>query len=209
MRKTLMTSAALAAMTISVPAFAQAADTNTGLQSASVVVSATNPAKCDVTATNTAVVLVGDVLTDANGFPAADVSAKVAEGLNAALVNAWCTGANNGFVLSRTAFTTDGGGSAGDFQKGILYDVGVKDPSGVGGNENTEDGPTLGLTYGRFGATAAKTLQFVSFPGTTPIATSAPASANGATSSFTTFAGTRVIAGTYSSTVTIAITPGV
>ncbi|KAA9014345.1 hypothetical protein [Sphingobium limneticum] len=207
--------ALVAAAGISAPAFAQTADTNTGLQSASVVVSATNPAKCDLTATTTALTLAGDVLTDANGVPVNNVGTLVAAELNNAGVNAWCTGARNVVTLTRTAFTTGGGGSAGDFQKGILYDVSVENPDNTLGSrssqyEGTSNGPTGSSIWTRFGATTAKTLKFANpAANAASIATNAVSSADGTTASFTTYAATRVIAGDYTSTVTLTIQPGV
>lgn len=207
--------ALVAAAGVSAPALAATADTNTGLQSASVVISATNPPKCDLTATKTAITLAGDVLTDADGVPVTDVGAQVAIELNGAGIKAWCTGSRNVVTLTRTALTTDGGGSVGGFQKGILYDVAVANPDNTIGSratqfEDTTNGPTGGSTWTRFGPRTSYALAF-SNPraNATSLATNAVSSANGATASFTTYTETRVIAGDYTSTVTLTIQPGV
>lgn len=218
--------AVLASFGLSTAAFAATADYNTGLQSASVVISATNPAKCDLTASSAAVSLPADSITDANGFAYTNIGERVASALNNLTVKAWCTGGTNSLNLSRTSLSLDSAGAgvgSDGFARAVIYDIEMKvagaqraDQSAPPANEGTSDGEGFGpgtvgqSALGRFGATGSGNL--ISFSNETDNATSgavtAANSSAGPRSSFAIDNSRRLVAGAYSSVVKITLTPG-
>lgn len=227
MKKLLITSAALSALALSAPAFAQdEADSNTGTQSAQIVISATNPAKCDLSASSNAVSLSNNSITDANGFAYTDIGERVAAALNQLTVNAWCTGGTNKLNLSRTSLSLDGTGAGvgtDGFARAVIYDLEMKvagaqraDQSAPPANEGTSDGEGFGpgtvgsSALGRFGATGVGSA--ITFNNEAANATSAAVTdANGSAGPRSTFAtdnSRRLVAGSYSSVVKITLTPG-
>jgi hypothetical protein len=144
-------------------------------------------------------------------FQAAIVSA-----LNQAGLKGWCSGANNELILSRTPFVTGTDGNpVNGFARAVLYDVSVSvSAAATTFSDATQDGPNSGATAGRFGPTGdGAEFAFAAPTGsgalTQPVAiVAATTSSQAATSTFTQLTTSRLVAGNYSSNVTLEVRPG-
>ena len=216
MKTLFVTAASLAALTLSAPAFA-------AVPSTTVTINGTNPAQCNVTATQTTVTLVTNAISTANGFINPNLAASVAGLLNGAGINAWCTGNTNGVVLSRTALTTGAGSTSNGFAQGAIYDLQMAIPDAARADsfpvlEDTVDGvgngPGIGAgsvtSVSRFGPSGnGSPVTFAVVASNTPSAvTNGTAAGQGPTSLFTPTPA-RLVAGPYSGTVTLTLTPGI
>ena len=208
--------AGAAAIMMSAPAFAA---------SNGVVVNGSVTAQCAVTAMS-AVVTVTNSLADTTGFARTNIAGDVATALNGAGVQAWCTGATNGVVISRTAFTRAGAVvDASGFANGVVYDLALTIPGGIRSDTNstTVDGTADGVgngpgagagvgvgTVDSFGPTGlGVTLSFSTEGTSTSGAITSNAVVDGPTTGFAVNNANRLAAGTdYTSTVTISLTPG-
>jgi hypothetical protein len=218
MKKLLLAASTLAMF--ATPALADGNNRNTDTET--FTIRANNPAKCNLEASDYTLRLPGNSLSDNDGFARTTVSQAVADELTAANVSAWCTGSSNTLQMYRTAFTlngTDGNQATDGFNQALIYDVeiaiaGATRSDGTDPIEGTSDGQGngpgvgvgAGLTVGRFGPT-----------GDGSPATFTAESDSNATSSGTgagdraTFPedGARLVAGQYTSSLTIELTPGV
>mgnify|MGYP005613403565 FL=1 len=181
---------------------------------------ANNPAKCNLEAADYTLTLPANSLSDNDGFALSSVSADVASELTGANVNAWCTGSSNTLQMYRTAFTIgDGNQTTDGFNQAVAYDVemsiaGATRPDGYTPTEGTSDGQGngpgvgggAGLTVSRFGPSGAGSA--VTF---TPESASNAAANNAGTGARGTYTSdaNRLVAGRYTSSVTIELTPGV
>ncbi len=209
--KTLYLLAAATAV-IATPAFA---DTSTNNHAAAVTVSGQTPAKCNLLASNQTVGLGDYDLTDASGHARSDVGTTIGAALTGLSMKAWCTGGANGVVLTRTTLQKDdstGGMTDSKFAQNIVYDVALKieglTREGRSDDliEATDDGAT-GPVVGRFGPSGdGAALTFVSF-GPASTATTTGGTATLPRESYGT-TDARLVAGNYTSTVTLTLTPG-
>lgn len=221
MKKIMLAASALSAF-VAAPAFALEGPNTTAATTDSVIVNAQNPAKCNIVADEPSVTLSDDSLTDAGGFARPDVGTTVAAALNAANINAWCTGNNNKVQMFRTALTINTGDAVDGFNQALVYDVamliaGATRSDNVTPLEGTSDGkgngPGLGggsgITISHFGPTpAAAAVSFVVEPSSTSFAATSNSVGDGPTGDFDEN-DNRLVAGDYRSTVTIELTPGV
>jgi hypothetical protein len=217
MKFVLITTTAMAALSVS-PALAAGGPTST--QTTVFTVNGSTPAKCKINADNTSVSLTDD-LTDDQGRVNANVASKVVAGLNALGVKAWCTGGANSVVLSRSTLNNGDGSAQDGFNRAIAYDLemDIADAKRAGGaslNEGTSDGPGNGPGAGagagqavsHFGPTGAgSAVAFRQEPGTT-VAAVTNGSATETPRSTYTESDARLVAGNYTGTVTMTITPG-
>ena len=221
MKKLLIAATALTVMTAT-PALADGNNRNTDTES--FTIRANNPAKCNLEAADYTLRLPGNSISDNDGFARTTVSDAAANALNGAGVTAWCTGSSNKLQMYRTGFVLDdesnGAQTSDNFSRTVAYDVniaiaGAKRSDNTNPIEGTSDGqgngPGVGvgsaLTVSRFGPTGAGAVATF-----TAESTSNASSTNGGTGARTTFAnsqGTRLVAGGYTSTVTVELTPGV
>lgn len=209
--KTLYLVAAATAV-IATPAFAQESSNN---HDVAVTVQADTPAKCNIAADDQTVTLANYDLTNSNGQARGNVGTTIGNALTGLNMKAWCTGGANGVVLTRTSLQKDGssgGLTDSGFAQNIVYDLALK-IDGLSRSdrsddliEATEDG-TGGPTVGRFGPTGAgATLTFVNF-GDASTATSVAGAGTLPRASYDTSTA-RLVAGNYTSTVTLTLTPG-
>jgi hypothetical protein len=219
MKKFLMAATAIATLATATPALADG--DNTGTDTEVFTINGTNPAKCNLESNSYSVTLPTNVISDNDGFARTDLSASVANGLNALGVTAWCTGNSNKVNAYRTALSTGSGQrTSDDFNQAVIYDVtmtiaGATRSDGFGSTEGTSDGQGngpgsgigAGLSVSRFGPS-----------GTGSAVTFAPELPSAAVTSITPGTGprgnyatdaNRLVAGTYSGTLTVEITPGV
>ena len=207
--------AGAAAMMMSAPAFAA--------NPQAIIVNGNTAAQCAISATLTTVTVAAS-MADAAGFARTNLATDVATALNTAGVKAWCSGATNGVVLSRTALTKGTGlVDAGGFANGAIYDLQLSisdavrsDTSGSlldGTSDGAGNGPGVGVGAGlsvdAFGPTGTGTA--VVFAAETSSA-SAAITANplaAATGAYNANNANRLSAGNYTSTVTLTLTPGV
>lgn len=173
---------------------------------------------CGLTAQNPSQTLAGSMIDDDGFVAGAALQTAILQSLNAAQVIGFCTGSANTLTLKRTPFTRENVGTLqGSFARAVLYDIQVA----VGNDEATftdssADGPQGGSQASRFGPTGAGApFVFSSVPAgqggalTIPIAIVAPdAAADGATTTFANRPNARLAAGTYGSTVTLELAPG-
>lgn len=216
MKKILMAATAIAALGVTSPALAQSTQ---GPQTQTWIVNGVNPPKCQITSSSNTATLGTDEISDDQGFARSNVGNSVAAALSALDVNAWCTGNSNHVVLTRTPLATGDGeqttGTGGGFNQAVIYDISVDVPSypRVGSaTEATEDGPGSGPVIGRFGPTGnGEALNFSNYPTSDASrAVTSDAPGNAARTSYTALENSnRLVAGNYSSTVVLTITPGV
>lgn len=218
MKKFIMSSVALAAIAVSAPAFAE------NNHDVTITVEGSTPAKCNINSDDTQVTLEGYDLTNDQGRVRANVANKVANALTGLNLRAWCTGGHNGVVVSRSALTT-GNGNATDtgFNQAIVYDLNMNIDGATrngqaffdGTSDGPGNGPGIGVGSGEvvpeFGPTGqGSKISFVQEPGSTVSATTN--GQNGAETDRVAFNGTesnaRLVAGTYTGTVTVTLTPG-
>ena len=190
-----------------------------------VVINAAAQPKCAVTGQNT--VALGE-LADSDGFVDGSAQGRLVGLLNATSTTAWCSGvAGNKVVLSRTALVrqnSNGQPDANGFVTAVLYDVGIdiSDPNAVNAgytyDEGTSDGVGSGPSFGPFGATGlGAPVSFVNdtYPGNGTLGgslkgvnlTGKAVTDEGATNTFTQ-SPNRLLAGAYSGTLTLTLTPG-
>lgn len=216
MKKFLVAASVLAAV-VSTPAWADAP--NTGLDTEVFTLNAANPPKCNLEATTYTLTLANNVLSNDEGFARSDVSNSVADALNSAGVNAWCTGARNTLQMYRTPFATTASDEIfAPFSGAVIYDItlDIADAARTDGFDPTEgtsdgkgNGPGVGvgsaLTVGRFGPTGLGTP--VIFARESDSAATNVNFGDGPRGDFTPSDG-RLVAGQYASSVTIELTPG-
>ncbi len=220
MKKLLMAVTAIATLSVATPALADG--NNLGTDTNVFTINGVNPPKCNLTSSGTNVTLGANVISDDNGFAASNISALVAAGLNGLGVEAWCTGTRNTIVMTRTALITgDGNQTSGGFNQAVIYDVtlDIPDATRVDGfrpTEGTSDGPGNGPGVGVGGSTPVGPFgpsgngSSLTFAQELPSAAVAGASATnaGARDRFAED-GNRLLAGDYTGTLTIEVTPGV
>ena len=173
-------------------------------------------ARCRLTL-EAAVQSINVSMVDADGrINAAAFQAAIVGALNQAGLKGWCSGANNQLVLTRTPFVlgTDGTPVNG-FARAVLFDVSVSVSTPTQSySDATQDGPSVGSSAGRFGPTGiGAALSFAASISagalTQPVPIIAATSlSQGATASFTQLIGSRLVAGTYASSVTLEVRPG-
>lgn len=219
MKRILVAAVALTALGVAAPAFASQSEV-----SSTITVNAENPAKCDISATSATVTLASDSISDANGMLSGGFKGAVVNALNQNGLSAWCTGAHNRVVVSRSALQTGDGTQDGDqFAKAVIYDVilsmngAQRDSAPTDANlvDGTEDGATNdngpNVKIGAFGPTGAGSAMVFSYEDSAGDPT---AVSNGQGTgelnrgAYNPISGFRLVAGTYTGTVTIAITPG-
>lgn len=216
---TILATAAVAA--IATPAFAQESSNNHDVQ---ITVQGSTPAKCNIAADDSTIILTGYDLTNDQGRVRNNVDQKVANALSGLNLKAWCNGARNGVAVSRSALTTGNGNAVNGFNQAIVYDLNVlidgATRDGAAFFDGTSDGPANGPGIGSgsgivvpaFGPTGqGSKISFVPEPGTSVAAVSA--GQGGAEVTRAAFNGSennaaRMVAGTYSGTVTLTLTPG-
>lgn len=220
MKKILMAATAVAAIGIAAPAFAQ--DT-TGPQVTTFNINANNPPKCKLNADNTTVTLANDSISNDGGRARNNIGNKVAQGLNGLGVKAWCTGARNSIVLTRSALATGNGDAVDGFNQAVIYDItlDIADANRVDGYRPTEgssdgpgNGPGVGVgsatPIGHFGPTGAGSA--VHFENEGSSTSEGVTSDNGGEAARSAYSGlennARLTAGTYTGTVTVTLTPG-
>ncbi len=219
MKKFLMAATAIATLATATPALADGDNTTTDVEV--FTINGDNPAKCNLESNSYNVTLPANVISDNNGFARTDLSAAVANGLNALGITAWCTGNNNKVNAYRTALSTNGGERTTDnFNQAVIYDVtmtiaGATRSDGFGSTEGTSDGqgdgPGLGvgagLSVSRFGPSGnGSAVTFAQELPSAAVTSSVPGT--GDRSSYTED-GNRLVAGSYAGTLTVEITPGV
>ena len=194
----------------------------------SIVVNGAVTPQCAITATATTVTIAAANLADTDGYARLNVGSDVALALNGAGIQAWCTGATNGVVLSRTALLKGAGTvDASGFANGIAYDIAVKIPGALRGDgldgsatgiEGTSDGAGFGPGVGAGNASAAVDSFGPTGSGVPVTFLNEGSSTSGAittlggvgpTGGFTVLNTNRLAAGNYTSTVTQTLTPGV
>ncbi len=217
--KTITILAAAAVAAIAAPAFAEGTNTH----DVTLTVKGTTPPKCNVSSNTTSILLTGYDLTDDRGMVKSDIDQKVATALSQINLMAWCNGPRNGVAVSRSALITGDGVAENGFNKAIIYDLNVlidgATRDGAGFFDGTSDGPSNGPGIGAgggivvpaFGPTGeGAKVTFVSEPGTSVAAvTNGRGSAELARAAFsgTENNGNRMVAGTYSGTVTLTLFP--
>jgi hypothetical protein len=216
---TILATAAVAA--IAAPAFAQ--DSNN--HDVTIKVEGSTPAKCNIASDDTSIILTGYDLTNDQGKVRTNVDQKVANALSGLNLKAWCNGARNGVAVSRSALITgNGNATTTGFNQAIVYDLNVlidgATRDGAAFFDGTSDGPANGPGIGSgsgivvpaFGPTGqGSKISFVTEPGTSVAAVTngqggaevTRASFNGAENN-----AARMVAGTYTGTVTLTLTPG-
>jgi hypothetical protein len=208
------------ALVSAAPAFAE---------SRPITVNGTVAAQCKITSPiGTSIVTVSNDLADINGFARADIGADVATALNGAAITAWCSGNSNGVVVSRTAFVKNGGTAGGvvdgsGFANGAVYDVTVSIPDGFrsdtssdadvdGTSDGAGNGPGVGVGAGlgveSFGPINGGVVMTFANEGSSTSGAITTDGGDGATSLFGVVNANRLSAGSYTSTVTITLSPG-
>lgn len=220
MKKLLFATAAIGTVMTATPALADG--NNRGTDTEVFQLRANNPAKCNLEAADYTLALPGNSISDNDGFARSTVSATVAAELTAAGVTAWCTGNNNTLNMYRTAFTTGEGGdqTADGFNQTVAYDIAISiagavrndgiapiegTSDGEGNGPGVGEGPGAGLTVSRFGPTGDGAP--VTFTPELPSFAASNNAGTGARDDFTADPG-RLVAGRYTSSVTIELTPG-
>lgn len=217
MKKIIMTTTAIAAVAFATPAFAQSTQ---DLQTATFTVSGLNPAKCQINADDVTAELGDDEISNEQGRARNNVGSAVARALNELEVRAWCTGAKNKIVLTRTPLATgDGeqttGPSGAGFNQAVIYDIAVLVPgydrTKQGETEATEDGDG-GPEIGRFGPDGrGARLRFSNYSASANSdAVNSDAPGAGSRDSYSGLVdNSRLVAGDYVSTVVLTLNPGV
>lgn len=205
--------AAVGTLAFAAPAFADEGPAQN--HDVTITVEGETPAKCNIAAEDTTVQLADYDLTNDQGRARGNVGNKVAQALTGLNMHAWCTGGSNGIVLSRTSLAHSTGATPTEtgFARAVIYDVVVKIDGLTRTDrsddliEATEDG-TTGPTVGRFGPTGqGAKLTFDTFDAPSTATTEG----NNGQLSRTAYAPTnaRLVAGDYSGTVTLTLSPGV
>jgi hypothetical protein len=218
MKRIFMAAASLAVLGMAAPAMAEG---NNLAQT--INIDGTNPPQCNVSATTTSVTLTTNSISTTSGFINTGLSASVASLLNGAGIVAWCTGNTNGVVLSRTALVTGSGATNNGFAEGALYDLSahIADATRSDGNTNELDGtsdgagngPGVGVGSGShvssFGpaGTGSPVTFTAEAAGVTAAVTNGTAGGAGADGDFSQTSN-RLVAGHYTGTVTLTLTPG-
>ena len=221
MRKIILAATAIATLTVASPALADGDNLSTDTET--YTINAVNPPKCNIVTESQTYNLGANQVSDNDGFASDSLDDAVASLLTSANITAWCTGNANALAMSRSALTTGDGQTTNGFNQAVVYDiqVNIADLQRAGGgavDEGTSDGPGNGPGVGvgaavpitRFGPTGAGSLlTFVSEPGSTvdgvgngSNSAEAPRAAYAANDS------ARLVAGTYTGTVTLTLTPG-
>lgn len=213
MKKILALSVALGALAVAAPAAAQEAGP-TSTQSTTFEIEGSTPAKCQINAETTTVSLESD-LTNDQGRARGNIGDRIASGLNALGIKAWCTGNSNTVGLGRTALTLEGGTGApvDGFNTAIIYDLlmtidGAERLDG-GNQEGSEDGlnSEANPQFTHFGPNGAGASVDFTDGFTASEATSSSTAGEAPRSEYSP-SNARLIAGDYSGTVTLQITPG-
>jgi hypothetical protein len=181
--------------------------------------------QCAINANQTTVSFAAS-MANTSGFARTDIANDVATALTGAGVVAWCSGAKNTVVLSRTALKKGNGlVDASGFANGVVYDLEMKilDAFRSDNNSNTLDGTSdgagngpgigigAGLSVESFGPTGTgSAVLFAAEAGSASAAITAfPGTGDGNVASFAPNNANRLAAGDYQSTVTLTLTPGV
>lgn len=219
MKKFVMTSVALVAIAASAPVFAQDAPAQN--HDVTITVNGSTPAKCNINSDNQTVVLESYDLTNDQGRVRNNVANRVANALTGLNLRAWCTGGNNGVVVSRSALTTGDGNPLNGFNQAIIYDLDMRIEGAFrdgeafyeGTSDGTGNGPGAGVgagivvpAFGPLGQGAK-----VSFEpeggSTVAAATNGQVGSEAPRSSYQEDTA-RLVAGTYTGSVTVTLTPG-
>src|SRR4051812_45506820 len=222
MKKLLMATAAIGSFAIATPALADGDNMSTDTET--YTIQGENPAKCNVVNESQTFTLPSNSISNNDGFVDAGLAGAIATRLNNAAITAWCTGNSNALVLSRSALTTGDGNTTNGFSQAAIYDLDVDIADSHRANntpvlEGTSDGPGNGPGAGvgaavpitRFGPTGnGSQLTFSQEAGSTVGAAGNGAnSTEAARSSYVDAGAVRLVAGQYTGTVTVTLTPGV
>ena len=219
MNRMLAAVSALALVAVAAPAFAA--------DNASVTINANVAPKCVVNTSGSGIVTVSAAdLAKADGFLNTAFVQEVASGLTSQGITAWCSGNTNTVVLSRTPLKTGNARTVdlvNGFATAVIYDVavsiaGAKRADDTTPIEGTSDGALIGpgsagasTSVSNFGATGTgAAVTFVAEAGQTPSAiTGLGGNANnGPTSGFPATSANRLLAGAYTGTVILTLSPG-
>ena len=220
MKKILLATAAIATLGIATPALADGDNMST--DTTVFTINANNPAKCNLTAGQTNLTLANNRISDNDGFALATVSQDVATALTNAGVYAWCTGASNTLQMYRTALVNgDGAQTTDGFNKSVIYDVtmavsGATRSDGFSPLEGTSDGQGNGIglglgggiTLSHFGPSGVGSAVTFAAESNSNASNIGNAGAAGPRTAFPSDPN-RLVAGAYTSTLTIELTPGV
>ncbi len=222
MKRLILATAALGAFAAAAPALADG--NNQGTDTETYTIQGANPAKCDIVTESQDVSLPANSISDNNGLVNNGLAVAVATALNSVPITAWCTGNANSLVMTRSALTTGNGQLINGFSQAAIYDLNVdiadsrradNSPVAEGSSDGPGNGPGIGVGAAvpitRFGPTGnGSQLTFTQEPGTTVAAAGNGANDNEATRTAYVEAGAvRLVAGQYTGTVTLTLTPGV
>jgi hypothetical protein len=192
--------------------------------SATITITGDDPPKCGITGGTSAT--IGVDLSGSDGFINGGLEGALLSALNSTNTYAWCTGTSNKINLTRTPLVRDGSNGhpdANGFLTAALFDVGIDMPDvtnpAASYDEGTSDGPGTGPTVGPFGPTGAGSpVTWVpdSWPNpnghlVTVVGVDVGGqgtTGNGPTSAFSQINDKRLVAGDYTATVTLTLTPG-
>lgn len=220
--KKLLIASAISVIALAAPALADG--NNTGTDVETYTLNGANPAKCNIVTESQTYDLADNLISDDQGRVSAGLADAVASRLNAADIRAWCTGNANTLVMTRSALTTGDGQVAGGFSQAAIYDlnVDIADSRRAGGaavQEGSSDGPGNGPGTGagagqaitRFGPLGDGSQLTFSQEGGTTVASlgNGANSTEAARVAYTETEGSRLVAGQYTGTVTLSLTPGV
>lgn len=219
MKNIILTSVALAAIAAAAPAFADEGSNN---HDVTIQINGSTPAKCNINSDGASVTLADYDLTNDQGRVRNNVDNKIAQALTGLNLRAWCTGGHNGVVLSRSSLATGDGNAANGFNQAIIYDLNMEIEGATRGNEafyeGTSDGqgngPGVGVGAGivvpAFGPTGqGSKISFIREPGSQVAAVSeGHQGSEGPRSLYTGENNARMVAGNYTGTVTVTLTPG-
>ncbi|SMF64939.1 hypothetical protein [Allosphingosinicella indica] len=147
MKKILLTAAVAV---LAGPAFAQSTQ---GPQTQTWDINGDNPPKCQISTNSNSITLPADSISNDQGRARGNLGQRIAAGLNGTNPRAWCTGARNSVVLTRTPLTTGDGSVNNGFNQAVIYDIAVdvQDAQRVDGFrpiEGSSDGPGNGPGVG-------------------------------------------------------------
>jgi hypothetical protein len=173
-------------------------------------------ARCKLTLTSAVQNIPVSMINDEGRLDGPAFQSAIITALNQAGLRGWCSGANNQLVLTRTPFVLGTTGTPlNGFARAALFDVSVTvaTPSQAY-SDTTQDGPSGSSPAGTFGPTGSGAdFSFTAPSGsgglTQPVAiNTSDANSTAATASFTRLSNSRMVAGGYSSTVTLEVRPG-
>jgi hypothetical protein len=173
-------------------------------------------ARCKLTLTSAVQNIPVSMINDEGRLDGPAFQTAIITALNQAGLRGWCSGANNQLVLTRTPFVLGTTGTPlNGFARAALFDVSVtvSTPSQAY-SDTTQDGPSGASPAGTFGPTGSGAdFSFTAPSGsgglTQPVAiNTSDATSTAATASFTRLSNSRMVAGGYSSTVTLEVRPG-